>query len=177
MALTGPGGVGKSLLAQELASAFYGDAEAAVELNGNDLADRTSVSRLLGPPPGDASPAIKTRECSERGRGAGHITVLQERFRQSVTGRRLLLLRIPGYVGYGQGGELTEPIRRRPHSLVIIDSIDMAHPEVQEMISQARSASGLLSCPCAASGTRLGKELLSQSLRLIGPIGRPSCGS
>lgn len=44
-----------------------------------------------------------------------------------------------GYVGYGQGGELTEPVRRRPHSLIIVDSADAAHPEVQELLAQVQS--------------------------------------
>lgn len=36
----------------------------------------------------------------------------------------------PGYVGYGRGGLLTEAVRRRPHSLVLFEDIDKAHPEV-----------------------------------------------
>ena len=61
----GPAGVGKSLLARELASAVYGDADAAIELNGNDLADRTSVSRLLGAPPG-LLPSPSLASCPSR---------------------------------------------------------------------------------------------------------------
>jgi len=36
----------------------------------------------------------------------------------------------PGYVGYGEGGQLTEPIRRRPYSVVLLDEIEKAHPDV-----------------------------------------------
>src|SRR3954454_6657964 len=35
----------------------------------------------------------------------------------------------PGYVGYGEGGQLTEPVRRRPYSVVLLDEIEKAHPE------------------------------------------------
>jgi len=36
----------------------------------------------------------------------------------------------PGYVGYEEGGQLTESIRRRPYSVVLFDEIEKAHPEV-----------------------------------------------
>jgi ATP-dependent Clp protease ATP-binding subunit ClpC len=40
-----------------------------------------------------------------------------------------------GYVGYEEGGELTEAVRRRPHSLVLLDSINYAHPRVLNILS------------------------------------------
>jgi len=88
----GPPGVGKTMLAEQLAARVFGDSGAVVRLSGADFAERASISRLLGPP--------------------------------------------PGYVGFGQGGELTEPVRRRLHSLVIVDNVDAAHPEVQELLAQ-----------------------------------------
>lgn len=42
----------------------------------------------------------------------------------------------PGYVGYGQGGVLTEAIRRNPYSVVLLDEIEKAHPDVQELFYQ-----------------------------------------
>lgn len=42
----------------------------------------------------------------------------------------------PGYVGYGEGGVLTEAVRRRPHSVVLLDEIEKAHPDVHEMFFQ-----------------------------------------
>src|SRR4051794_11367914 len=36
----------------------------------------------------------------------------------------------PGYVGYGDGGQLSEPVRRRPYSVVLLDEIEKAHPDV-----------------------------------------------
>lgn len=42
----------------------------------------------------------------------------------------------PGYVGYGEGGVLTEAVRRRPYSVVLLDEIEKAHPDVHEIFFQ-----------------------------------------
>jgi ATP-dependent Clp protease ATP-binding subunit ClpC len=42
----------------------------------------------------------------------------------------------PGYVGYGEGGQLTEPVRRRPYSVVLLDEIEKADPEVWNVLLQ-----------------------------------------
>ncbi|TDB58131.1 type VI secretion system ATPase TssH [Photorhabdus khanii] len=42
----------------------------------------------------------------------------------------------PGYVGYGEGGVLTEAVRRRPYSLVLLDEVEKAHPDVHELFFQ-----------------------------------------
>ncbi len=42
----------------------------------------------------------------------------------------------PGYVGYGEGGQLTERVRRRPYSVVLLDEIEKAHPEVANLLLQ-----------------------------------------
>ena len=42
----------------------------------------------------------------------------------------------PGYVGYEEGGQLTEKIRRRPYAVVLLDEIEKAHPEVYNMLLQ-----------------------------------------
>src|SRR5262249_53813216 len=42
----------------------------------------------------------------------------------------------PGYIGYEEGGQLTEKIRRRPYSVVLLDEIEKAHPEVWNMLLQ-----------------------------------------
>ena len=42
----------------------------------------------------------------------------------------------PGYVGYDEGGQLTEAIRRRPYSVVLLDEIEKAHPEVFDVLLQ-----------------------------------------
>ncbi len=42
----------------------------------------------------------------------------------------------PGYVGYGEGGVLTEAVRRKPYSVVLLDEIEKAHPDVHEVFFQ-----------------------------------------
>ena len=42
----------------------------------------------------------------------------------------------PGYVGYEQGGQLTEAVRRRPYSIILLDEIEKAHPEVFDLLLQ-----------------------------------------
>ena len=42
----------------------------------------------------------------------------------------------PGYVGYGEGGQLTEPVRRRPFSVVLFDEVEKAHPDVFNTLLQ-----------------------------------------
>ena len=42
----------------------------------------------------------------------------------------------PGYVGYGEGGQLTEQVRRNPYSIVLFDEVEKAHPEVMQLLLQ-----------------------------------------
>jgi len=42
----------------------------------------------------------------------------------------------PGYVGYGEGGVLTEAVRRKPYSVVLLDEVEKAHPDVHEVFFQ-----------------------------------------
>jgi ATP-dependent Clp protease ATP-binding subunit ClpB len=42
----------------------------------------------------------------------------------------------PGYVGYDEGGQLTEAVRRRPYSVVLLDEVEKAHPEVFDILLQ-----------------------------------------
>jgi ATP-dependent Clp protease ATP-binding subunit ClpB len=42
----------------------------------------------------------------------------------------------PGYVGYGEGGELSEPVRMKPYSVVLLDEIEKAHPRVLDILLQ-----------------------------------------
>lgn len=43
----------------------------------------------------------------------------------------------PGYVGYGEGGELTEPVRRNPYTVVLFDEIEKGHPRIMDILLQA----------------------------------------
>src|SRR5690606_40163367 len=42
----------------------------------------------------------------------------------------------PGYVGYDEGGQLTEAVRRRPYSVILLDEIEKAHPDVFNILLQ-----------------------------------------
>ena len=42
----------------------------------------------------------------------------------------------PGYVGYEEGGQLTERVRRRPYSVILLDEVEKAHPEVFNILLQ-----------------------------------------
>lgn len=42
----------------------------------------------------------------------------------------------PGYVGYEEGGQLTEAVRRKPYSIVLLDEIEKAHPDVFNILLQ-----------------------------------------
>ena len=42
----------------------------------------------------------------------------------------------PGYVGYEEGGQLTEKVRRKPYSVILLDEVEKAHPDVFNMLLQ-----------------------------------------
>ncbi len=88
----GPTGVGKTLLAKELASLLFDDEKALTRIDMSEYMEKFSVSRLIGAP--------------------------------------------PGYVGYDQGGQLTEVVRRRPYSVILFDEIEKAHPDVFNILLQ-----------------------------------------
>ena len=88
----GPTGVGKTELAKELAEFLFDDERAMVRIDMSEYAEKHSVSRLVGAP--------------------------------------------PGYVGYDEGGQLTEAVRRRPYSVVLLDEVEKAHPEVFDILLQ-----------------------------------------
>ena len=88
----GPSGVGKTELSRALAEFLFGDEAALIQLDMSEYAERHTVSRLFGSP--------------------------------------------PGYVGYDEGGQLTEKVRRRPFSVVLFDEIEKAHPDIFNSLLQ-----------------------------------------
>ena len=90
--VAGPTGVGKTLMAKELAHHLFGSRDALVRLDMSEFSEAHNVARLIGSP--------------------------------------------PGYVGYGEGGQLTEAVRRKPYSVVLLDEIEKAHPSVFNTLLQ-----------------------------------------
>lgn len=88
----GPLGVGKTHLAHVLAEVMFGSRSALIQLDMSEYAERQSVTRLIGAP--------------------------------------------PGYVGYDEGGQLTEAVRRRPYGIVLLDDIEQAHQDVYGLLRQ-----------------------------------------
>ena len=88
----GPTGVGKTELAKALAEFLFDDEDALIQLDMSEFAEKHTVSRLFGAP--------------------------------------------PGYVGYDEGGQLTEKVRRRPFSVVLFDEVEKAHPDLFNSLLQ-----------------------------------------
>ncbi|SHE59227.1 ATP-dependent chaperone ClpB [Streptoalloteichus hindustanus] len=88
----GPTGVGKTELAKALAEFLFDDERAMVRIDMSEYAEKHSVARLVGAP--------------------------------------------PGYVGYDQGGQLTEAVRRRPYTVVLLDEVEKAHQDVFDVLLQ-----------------------------------------
>jgi ATP-dependent Clp protease ATP-binding subunit ClpB len=88
----GPTGVGKTELAKALAEFLFDSERAMVRIDMSEYAEKHSVARLVGAP--------------------------------------------PGYVGYEEGGQLTEAVRRRPYTVVLLDEVEKAHPDVFDVLLQ-----------------------------------------
>jgi ATP-dependent Clp protease ATP-binding subunit ClpC len=82
-----------------------------------------------------------------------------------------------GYVGYGEGGQLTEPVRRRPSSVVVLDEIEKAHREVQMLLLQVLEEGRLtdgkgrhidFSNTVIILTTNLGAEAFNRTQRAVG---------
>ena len=58
----------------------------------------------------------------------------------------------PGYVGYEEGGQLTEAVRRRPYAVVLFDEVEKAHADVFNVLLQARARLSLLSSSFVVPG-------------------------
>lgn len=68
--------------------------------------------------------------------GSQHLTTINMSEFKEEHKISMLLGSPPGYVGYGEGGVLTEAVRRRPYGALLLDEIDKAHPGVQEIFYQ-----------------------------------------
>ncbi len=88
----GPTGVGKTYLAKIIAEHVFAHGEAFIKIDLSEYAEKHSVSRLIGSP--------------------------------------------PGYVGYDEGGQLTEAVKQHPYSLILFDEMEKAHPDIFHTLLQ-----------------------------------------
>jgi ATP-dependent Clp protease ATP-binding subunit ClpC len=88
----GPTGVGKTMLAKQLAAQMFGNQDAIIQIDMSEYMEKFAVSRLVGSP--------------------------------------------PGYVGYEEGGQLTEAVRRKSYAVVLFDEVEKAHPDVIQLLLQ-----------------------------------------
>ncbi|WGK60104.1 type VI secretion system ATPase TssH [Pantoea sp. SS70] len=101
----------------------------------NDPEKPTGVFMLAGPSGvGKTETALALAELKYGGE-RGLITINMSEYQEahSVSG---LKGSPPGYVGYGNGGVLTEAVRRNPYSVVLLDEVEKAHPDVMELFYQ-----------------------------------------
>ena len=89
----------------------------------------------------------------------------------------------PGYIGYEEGGQLTEALRRRPYSVVLLDEIEKAHPDVFHLLLQVfdegritDSKGRVVNCKNALfiMTSNLGSDLLLERLEKKGDLSRES---
>ena len=109
-----------------------------IETNSAKLANPNKpigVFMLCGPSGvGKTETALALAEAVYGGEG-NIITINMSEF-QEAHSVSLLKGAPPGYVGYGEGGRLTEAVRRKPYSVVLLDEVEKAHPDVHELFFQ-----------------------------------------
>ncbi|MBU3161718.1 ATP-dependent Clp protease ATP-binding subunit [Clostridium frigoris] len=90
---------------------------------------------FVGPTGVGKTELVKTLSCELFGSEDALIRIDMSEYMEKHTVSKLIGAP-PGYVGYDQGGQLTEKVRRKPYSVILLDEIEKAHPDVFNMLLQ-----------------------------------------
>jgi type VI secretion system protein VasG len=127
--------LGQRVIGQAHALHLIGQRIATARANLDDPGKPVGVFMLVGPSGvGKTETALALADLLY---GGEHnvITINMSEFQEAHT-VSTLKGSPPGYVGYGEGGVLTEAVRRRPYSVVLLDEVEKAHPDVLELFYQ-----------------------------------------
>jgi type VI secretion system protein VasG len=127
--------LGKRVIGQGHALGVIGQRIAASRARLEDPGKPVGVFMLIGPSGvGKTETALALSDLLYGGE-RNLITINMSEFQEAHT-VSTLKGSPPGYVGYGEGGVLTEAVRRRPYSVVLLDEVEKAHPDVLELFYQ-----------------------------------------
>ncbi|RPI12700.1 MAG: AAA family ATPase, partial [Acidobacteriales bacterium] len=127
--------LGKRVIGQNHALGVIGQRIAASRARLEDPGKPVGVFMLIGPSGvGKTETALALSDLLYGGE-RNLITINMSEFQEAHT-VSTLKGSPPGYVGYGEGGVLTEAVRRRPYAVVLLDEVEKAHPDVLELFYQ-----------------------------------------
>ncbi len=127
--------LGKRIIGQDHALAAIAQRIRTAHAGIEDPSKPTGVFMLVGPSGvGKTETALALSELMYGGE-ENVITINMSEYQEAHTVSGLKGSP-PGYVGYGEGGVLTEAVRRRPYSVVLLDEVEKAHPDVMELFYQ-----------------------------------------
>jgi len=127
--------LGKRVVGQDHALAGISQRIRTARAGLDDPAKPVGVFLLVGPSGVGKTETALTLSDLLYGGERNMITINMSEFQEAHT-VSTLKGSPPGYVGYGEGGVLTEAVRRRPYSVVLLDEVEKAHPDVLELFFQ-----------------------------------------
>ena len=127
--------LGEKVIAQDEAIAQLSRAIQRSRLGLKDPGRPIGVFMFVGPTGVGKTHLAKSLAVEMFGSPDALIRIDMSEFGEKHTGARLVGAP-PGYVGYDEGGQLTEKVRRRPYSIILLDEIEKAHPDVFNLLLQ-----------------------------------------